>query len=84
MSLNDEIQQQQTIVLDYTNHRGIRSTREVIPLDIYFGSNEWHPEPQWLLKAFDAQENGLRDFAMAGIHGFNSVEQAASKGGARP
>ena len=33
-----------------------------------FGSTQWHPEPQWLLQAWDVDKDAERDFALAGFH----------------
>jgi len=56
------------VIISYTNYKGISSVRNIIPKEIYFGSNQWHKEPQWLLKAFDLDKNADRNFAMADIH----------------
>lgn len=56
--------------IDYTNWRGERRVRCVRPLSIEWGSNEWHPEPQWLLFAHDEETNTTRTFAMQNIHSF--------------
>lgn len=56
------------VVIDYTNWRGGRSEREITSEGAYFGANEWHTEPQWLLVAWDHGRNARRTFALAGIH----------------
>lgn len=56
------------VTIDYTNYRGERSLRRVLPLDILFGSTEFHPEPQWLLTAIDEDKKAERVFAMKDIH----------------
>lgn len=55
----------QPIMLSYKNYRGEISTRRITPLKPWYGSTEWHPEPQWLLKAFDHDKGAERDFALA-------------------
>lgn len=52
----------------YRNYRGEVSVRTVRPLNIYFGSTEWHPEPQWLLAATDIEKGERRDFAIKDIN----------------
>jgi len=52
----------------YTNHRGETAIRELHLSRIYWGSTEWHPEPQLLLKAFDREKDAYRDFAVSGFH----------------
>lgn len=51
----------------YRNWRGEVSQRRVRPLGIRFGSTEWHPEPQWLLRAVDLDKDEEREFAMRDI-----------------
>jgi hypothetical protein len=41
------------VLLDYTNWRGDRSTRRVIPRQVHLAAVEWHPGEQWLLDAWD-------------------------------
>lgn len=56
------------IVIDYTNWKGVRAIRTIRPLDMWFGRNEYHMEPQFLLRAMDVDNQEVRDFAMASIH----------------
>lgn len=48
----------------YTNYRGETSERTITPIRPWFGSTEWHPEPQWLLRAYDHGKGAERDFAL--------------------
>ena len=57
----------QRVHIDYVNYRGERGRREIIPHRIEWSSSQWHPEPQWLLVAFDCQKNEMRSFAMKDI-----------------
>lgn len=50
--------------LTYTNWRGEISERTLNPRYVWFGSTEWHHEPQWFLKAFDLEKSEDRDFAL--------------------
>lgn len=58
------------VLIDYTNHAGVRRVRQIAPRDnqFYFGNTEWHPESQWLLDAYDVQKDDLRTFAVKDIH----------------
>lgn len=56
------------ILIDYTNHAGVRSVREIVPARILLGATQWHPETQWMLDAHDVQKDDLRTFAMKDIH----------------
>jgi predicted DNA-binding transcriptional regulator YafY len=56
------------VTIDYTNWRGERAVRRVVPQMILFANNEWHPEAQWLLEAVDADTGEARTFALKNIH----------------
>lgn len=57
------------VTIDYTNWRGERSVRDIMPLGNWkFGSNEWHPDEQWMFLAYDIAKGENRWFAMSGIH----------------
>jgi ADP-ribose pyrophosphatase YjhB (NUDIX family) len=62
--------QQIEVEIDYTNHRGERSIRRIIPIGIRFGSTEYHTELQWLMCANDLTKDDVRTFAMKDIHGW--------------
>ena len=51
----------------YTNHRGETRPRLIRPMRLLFTSNEWHPEPQWMLQAWDLEKDIERTFAMLKI-----------------
>ena len=55
---------QPALEFGYTNWRGEYARRRVRPVRLYHGSTEWHPEPQWLMEAYDADKGGLRAFAV--------------------
>ena len=62
------------IKIDYTNWKGERRIRQIEPNHMWFGSTEWHPSHQWLLRARDMEDMNVKDFAMAGLHGWgNSI-----------
>lgn len=65
----------QKVKIDYTNWRGIRSDRTIVPIGIYFGKNMYHTREQWLLEARDIEKNEIRIFAMEYIHSFESQNQ---------
>lgn len=69
------------VVIDYTNWRGERTTRTIRPKWIWFGQTEWHPDPQWLLCAFDGDKCEDRDFAVRGIHSWSLPAPPAASGG---
>lgn len=52
------------VTLTYTNWRGETAQRTLTPKRIWWGATDWHPEPQWLLTAFDAEKQADRDFSL--------------------
>ena len=61
------------VEIDYTNWRGERSTRKIMPHRWMFENNEWHAETQWLLYALDIEKQEMRTFALANIHSWKPV-----------
>ncbi len=57
----------QAVRILYTNHRGDTAWRRIVPESIQWGSTDWHPEPQWLLWAFDLDRDAVRTFALRDI-----------------
>jgi hypothetical protein len=53
------------ITFTYKNYRGEVATRTATPKAIWFGVTEWHPEPGWLMTAYDLEKAADRDFALA-------------------
>lgn len=53
--------------IPYTNYRGERRIRSLLPLRLWYGATDWHPEPQWLLEALDTERLELRSFALSGF-----------------
>lgn len=57
------------VVIDYTNWKGARSKRTIIPISIRYGTSPFHNErDQWLLHAIDVDKLEEREFAMGNIH----------------
>lgn len=57
----------QAVLIGYTNWAGEYRERRIRPLKLYWGRNEWHEEPQWLLDAQDLEKASVRSFAMKDI-----------------
>lgn len=51
----------------YKNWRGEEGLRKIIPLQVYFGSTEFHLIDQWLLKVWDCEKNDYRTYAFKDI-----------------
>lgn len=65
------------VIIDYTNYRGERAKRRILPLHMCYGENEWHKGEQWLLTAHDLDRDVERVFAMSSIHSWSAVENSA-------
>jgi len=56
----------ETMRFVYRNYRGEISMREVrTPVVTFYGSNDYHPLPQWLVRAYDIEKEDYRDFALS-------------------
>ena len=56
-----------TLQFMYKNWKGETNIRNVIPYKLWFGSTEFHPENQWLLRAYDIEKCVERNFALKDI-----------------
>jgi predicted DNA-binding transcriptional regulator YafY len=59
----------------YTNHRGATELRCIVPARVYYGATTWHPEPQWLLVAWDDDRGAVRTFALRDVHGWDTATE---------
>lgn len=55
------------LTIMYTNWKGVTRQRRLIPRSLSFGSNLWHPEPQWLLECYDLEDGDIKSFALKGF-----------------
>ena len=62
---------------EYINYKGIKSTRNVIPMSLYFGATEFHPENQWLMVVYDLDKQCERTFALNDIIVESFAEQVS-------
>ncbi|MBL8159500.1 hypothetical protein JNJ66_03520 [Candidatus Saccharibacteria bacterium] len=77
MSIEQRTPDKQQISILCTNYRGDTAWRTIIPQSIWFGGTEWHPEKQWLLKAYDVEKDAERDFAMKDIQRWSATQPDA-------
>lgn len=63
------------IEIDYTNHRGERRRRVIVPVigSLRFQATEWHPHPQWVIDAADVEKGEIRTFAVQDIHAWGTL-----------
>ena len=59
-----------SIKFEYTNWKGIKSKRNIIPIKLIFESNQYYGDNKnlWLLMAFDIDKQDVRSFAVEDIH----------------
>lgn len=55
------------IKVEYTNYRGEKGIRTIVPISFFFGSNEYHTQEQWLLKVWDCDRQAERIYALQEI-----------------
>lgn len=55
------------IKVEYTNYRGEKGIRTIVPISFYFGSTEYHPQEQWLVKLWDMDRQAERIYALKEI-----------------
>lgn len=61
----------------YKNYRGEIGWRKINPVSISYSSTEFHPEEQWILRAFDVEKDAIRDFAMKDIIHWGEVSKSS-------
>lgn len=73
-----DIDPRMVMVIRYTNYRGVTAIRRIVPRQIHFVSTEWHPDPQWVMEAFDLERGAERSFAMRDVLDWNAAECSSS------
>jgi hypothetical protein len=61
ISLNNPIK------VEYTNYRGEKGVRTIVPISFFFGTTQYHPEAQWLVKLWDCDRQAERIYALKEI-----------------
>ena len=77
LTLNQKLPRLRQSVIDkkpvkfkYKNWKGETKKRHVLPLEVYYGSTEYHKTNQWLLKGIDLSKKQERVFAVDDISKF--------------
>jgi predicted DNA-binding transcriptional regulator YafY len=65
--LSDHALKTRMITVRYKNYRGEIAVRTLVPVKLWWGSNEYHTQEQWLLTAWDIERNAYRDYALQDI-----------------
>jgi predicted DNA-binding transcriptional regulator YafY len=58
---------EKAITVRYKNWHGQTALRSIIPIEVSWGSTEWHPHAQWLLKVWDIERGDYRQYALKDI-----------------
>jgi hypothetical protein len=61
------------VEIDYTNWRGERRRRRVLPLRFFFGATEWRKTPCWQYWAMDLELHEFRYFVMSNVHSWKEI-----------
>ncbi len=64
---NQSLSPQKAIRVIYTNWKGQTQERSIIPIEFVWGSTEWHPHEQWLIKCWDMDRQDYRLYAFKDI-----------------
>jgi len=51
----------------YTNWRQETKVRNILPIAIYWGSTNYYPIPQWIVKAYDKDRQDYRLYSLKNI-----------------
>lgn len=57
----------QIVTIVYRNWKGVTAERRILPIEVWYGSTEYHADSQWLLRALDTVKGEERNFAMQDI-----------------
>jgi hypothetical protein len=65
------------VIIDYTNYKGHRAEREIVPIYSWYGASEYHKEDgdQWFWKAVEVGRDVVRDFAVKDIHSWRPARE---------
>ena len=65
--LPEPLNRHQAVTVKYKNWRNEVAERTIIPIQLVWGSTEWHPHEQWLLKVWNVERNDYRMYALKDI-----------------
>jgi predicted DNA-binding transcriptional regulator YafY len=78
----DQFDLARAVDIDYTNHKGERRVRKIVPVGVmHFANNQWYPTDQWLFNAIDIEKNEMRSFSLNNIHGAGNQVSKDSESG---
>lgn len=51
----------------YKNWKGEVAIRNIIPLEVFYGSTEYHREEQWFMRVWDLDKENFRNYALKDV-----------------
>ena len=69
------LKKMRSVTFDYTNHKGETSKRRAQIISIFYGSNQWHKNAQWLLEGYDMDKQDFRFFAMSDMKNVQDLKK---------
>lgn len=74
-TMEAELKMGTTVEFTYKNWRGETATRSAVVSRFFWGNNEYHPEAQMIMEAFDTDKQELRTFAVKDISNLKVIRQ---------
>lgn len=68
---HDHIDKERIVTITYEHSKHGTVQRRILPIRTFFGTDKYHPEPQYLLTAWDLDKLEERTFALMNITGWN-------------
>lgn len=75
MTIGERLRLETPFVATYKNYRGEVAERRIQPIRVDFDATDWHPEPQWLLIAYDLDKQAERTFALKDFNPIQTYEE---------
>jgi predicted DNA-binding transcriptional regulator YafY len=69
------LKRMRSITFDYTNYKGETGKRNAQVISIFYGSNQWHKNDQWLMEGYDMDKKDFRYFAMNAMKNVQEIKQ---------
>jgi hypothetical protein len=63
------------VSFSYMNWKGEMRRRKAVMVAVFWGSNEWHSEPQWLIKGKDLEKDALRTYALKDMRDVRPIKE---------
>lgn len=60
--------------IDYTDYKGVRSLRRILPVRMVYGSSQWHKEGYYIV-AIDLDRDEIRTFSIQDIHSWKESSE---------